>query len=270
MWHAVLAISSLGRLLRICICNEHLDLECVNVSKLIIWGTCSLIHRSYPAIQCCTLHTALQCRASCWCTCTLYVCRLFIDRVFPKYHKNEAKKREVLSAAAAAGVSVAFGAPVGGVLFSLEEVNTLTDNVYTCMIIKPEPHCAWFPFLLWQVSYYFPHKVMWRAFFAAMTAAFTLTLMNPYFSGHLVLFYANYDHQWHLFELVPFLFIGIFGVGLPTIYTVTVIMSSLDTTTTIMTFHPELASWWMSKLGPCIDPDPTCACTGSATCTLSI
>jgi len=42
---------------------------------------------------------------------------------FPKYRKNEAKKREVLSASAAAGVSVAFGAPVGGVLFSLEEVS---------------------------------------------------------------------------------------------------------------------------------------------------
>ncbi len=45
--------------------------------------------------------------------------------MFPKYYKNEAKKREVLSAAAAAGVSVAFGAPVGGVLFSLEEVHAL-------------------------------------------------------------------------------------------------------------------------------------------------
>ena len=105
-------------------------------------------------------------------------------RLFPKYYNNEAKKREILSAAAAAGVSVAFGAPVGGVLFSLEEV-----------------------------SYYFPHKVMWRSFFAALAAAFTLQLMHPYFSGHLVLFYVNYDHQWHLFEFIPFIMIGIFGVS---------------------------------------------------------
>ena len=34
--------------------------------------------------------------------------------------ENTARKREVLSAAAAAGISVAFGSPIGGVLFSLE------------------------------------------------------------------------------------------------------------------------------------------------------
>lgn len=54
--------------------------------------------------------------------------------LFPKYGKNEAKKREVLSAAAAAGVSVAFGAPIGGVLFSLEEVSTFyTTNSNTVL-----------------------------------------------------------------------------------------------------------------------------------------
>ncbi|KAJ3030203.1 UNVERIFIED_CONTAM: hypothetical protein HDU68_009844 [Siphonaria sp. JEL0065] len=43
-----------------------------------------------------------------------------IPRIFPKYRDNEAKKRHLLSASSAAGISVAFGAPVGGVLFALE------------------------------------------------------------------------------------------------------------------------------------------------------
>jgi chloride channel 3/4/5 len=43
-----------------------------------------------------------------------------ISRFFNKYRQNAAKTREILTAAAGTGVAVAFGSPIGGVLFSLE------------------------------------------------------------------------------------------------------------------------------------------------------
>ncbi|KAI9343982.1 chloride channel [Obelidium mucronatum] len=62
------------------------------------------------------------------------------SRLFLKYAKNEGKRREILSAASAAGVSVAFAAPIGGVLFSLEEVSYYfpdeNNGIYGALFIK--------------------------------------------------------------------------------------------------------------------------------------
>lgn len=48
-----------------------------------------------------------------------------LSRFFKRYDQNEGKRREIISSACAAGVAVAFGSPLGGVLFSLEEVSYL-------------------------------------------------------------------------------------------------------------------------------------------------
>lgn len=109
------------------------------------------------------------------------VANLFM-KLFPAINQNEARKRETLSAAAASGISVAFGAPIGGVLFSLE-----------------------------QLSYYFPDKTMWASFVCAMVAAVTLQAFDPFRTGQLVLFQVVYHSGWHAFELLPFAVIGIIG-----------------------------------------------------------
>lgn len=104
------------------------------------------------------------------------------SRFFPKFDQNEGKRREIISAACAAGVAVSFGAPVGGTLFSLEEV-----------------------------SYFFPPKVMWRSFFCAMVAAMTLKVLNPFGTGKIVLFEVTYDRDYHPLELIGFTILGCLG-----------------------------------------------------------
>ncbi|PKX97344.1 chloride channel protein [Aspergillus novofumigatus IBT 16806] len=105
-----------------------------------------------------------------------------ISRLFSKYKLNASKTREVLTATAAAGVAVAFGSPIGGVLFSLEEMAS-----------------------------YFPLKTLWRSYFCALVATGVLAMMNPFRTGQLVMFQVQYDRTWHFFELIFFVLLGIFG-----------------------------------------------------------
>ncbi|GJE92775.1 Cl-channel protein [Phanerochaete sordida] len=102
--------------------------------------------------------------------------------LFARFSRSHGKMREILTAASAAGVAVAFGSPIGGVLFSIEE---MTSN--------------------------FSIKTMWRSFVCALVATFTLAAMNPYRSGKLVLFAVTYDRDWHFFEIFFFVILGVFG-----------------------------------------------------------
>ena len=61
------------------------------------------------------------------------------------------------------------------------------------------------------MSYYFPLKTLWRSFFAALVAAFVLRSINPFGNSRLVLFYVEYHTPWYLFELLPFILLGVFG-----------------------------------------------------------
>ncbi|KAL8834832.1 MAG: hypothetical protein Q9170_003574 [Blastenia crenularia] len=110
-------------------------------------------------------------------------------RLFSKYNHNDGKRREVLSASAASGVGVAFGAPIGGVLFSLEEV-----------------------------SYYFPPKTLFRTFFCCIVASLFLKFLNPYKTGKIVIFEVRYATDWRFFEIFIFILLGVLGGALGALF----------------------------------------------------
>ena len=105
-----------------------------------------------------------------------------VSRFFGKYKRSASKTREILTAAAGTGVAVAFGSPIGGVLFSLEEMSS-----------------------------HFPLKTLWRTYFCALVATAVLAGVNPFRTGQLVMFQVRYDRDWHFFEILFYIIIGIFG-----------------------------------------------------------
>ncbi|KAF9531719.1 Cl-channel protein [Crepidotus variabilis] len=108
----------------------------------------------------------------------------FLTRFFKEFRHNEAQKRRLLAAAAAAGVSVAFGSPLGGVLFGLEELDAFASE----------------------------SDVIWRGFVASAVAAVALQWVNPFSTGKLVLFQVTFvSDAWRAFELIPWLTLGVIG-----------------------------------------------------------
>ena len=128
---------------------------------------------------------------------------------FKGIYENESRNSEMLAAACAVGIACCFAAPIGGVLFSLEEVNNGKCSIIVVIL------SFWLIFVVFwrQVSYYFPMKTLWRSFFCALIAAFVVRSIDPYGNEHSVLFYVEYSKPWIFFELIPFILLGAIGVS---------------------------------------------------------
>jgi chloride channel 7 len=73
-----------------------------------------------------------------------------------KYFRNDVELRKLLAVGTAAGVSTAFGAPIGGALFAYE-------------LSKPNS--------FWSFS------LTWKVFFASSVSTFTLSVFKQLFEG---------------------------------------------------------------------------------------
>ncbi|XP_027897993.1 H(+)/Cl(-) exchange transporter 7 isoform X2 [Xiphophorus couchianus] len=112
-----------------------------------------------------------------------------------EYFRRDTEKRDFVSAGAAAGVSAAFGAPVGGVLFSLEEGASFWNQMLT-----------------------------WRIFFASMISTFTLNFFLSIYDNKpgdlsnpgLINFgrFESEAMEYNLYEIPLFIAMGAIGGGL--------------------------------------------------------
>ncbi|KAL6014257.1 glycerol ethanol, ferric requiring protein [Candidozyma auris] len=105
-----------------------------------------------------------------------------IAKLFKKYRQSASKSREFLTATSAAGVAVAFGSPMGGVLFAMEEISSV-----------------------------FQLSTLWKSYVCALIAVATLSTLNPFRTGQLVLFEVSYHNTWHWFDLPFYAILGAFG-----------------------------------------------------------
>ncbi|KTF86100.1 hypothetical protein cypCar_00015400 [Cyprinus carpio] len=118
-----------------------------------------------------------------------------------EYFRRDTEKRDFVSAGAAAGVSAAFGAPVGGVLFSLEEGASFWNQMLT-----------------------------WRIFFASMISTFTLNFFLSIYHGKPgelsspgLINFGRFDSdtvQYNLYEIPLFIIMGALGGMLGALFNV--------------------------------------------------
>ena len=89
---------------------------------------------------------------------------------------------DIIISSAGTGVAVAFGSPIGGVLFSIEEISGKVKLT-----------------------------TLWKTFYTSLIAVSTLKLWNPLKTGQIVMFSVSYNIDWSWLEIFWFIIIGIFG-----------------------------------------------------------
>ncbi|KAH3667163.1 hypothetical protein OGAPHI_002812 [Ogataea philodendri] len=105
-----------------------------------------------------------------------------IPKLFKRFGRSYSSLSQFLTAGSAAGVAVAFASPIGGVLFSIEEI---TSN--------------------------FKLSTLWKSYYCALVATGTLSAMNPFRTGQIVMFEVKYESSWKYFEIPFFMILGVFG-----------------------------------------------------------
>jgi chloride channel 3/4/5 len=102
--------------------------------------------------------------------------------LFPKFRDNGRRLREMISVACSSALAVAFGSPVGGVLFVYEEMSSQ-----------------------------FPRKVLWRAFLCSLVSAMVLKSLDPNRTGRLVLLETKYGVKYESAHYIFFILLGVSG-----------------------------------------------------------
>lgn len=92
------------------------------------------------------------------------------------------KMSDFITAGASTGVAVAFGSPISGVLFGLEEI------------------CN-------KVSI----GLLWKCFYASFIGTSVLQAWDPFGTGQIVMFSVKFENSWKFSELPIFIIIGVFG-----------------------------------------------------------
>ncbi|KXJ16127.1 chloride channel protein D [Exaiptasia diaphana] len=128
---------------------------------------------------------------------------LKLNLPFFERFRNTEDRRNFISAGAAAGVASAFGAPVGGLLFSMEEVSSF-----------------------WNM------KLSWQTFFCCMVSTFTTDIFNSAFEGFkyqgefglfktnkYILFQVSHGLALNILAFIPTVILGVIGGLLGALFT---------------------------------------------------